>query len=73
MPGLAFDAEGFRLGRGKGHYDRLLPTLRPEAPRWALALGPQWVDALPVEAHDQPLDGILGVGRAAIRPRPAAP
>ena len=73
VPGLAFDAAGFRLGRGKGHYDRLLPTLRAEAPRWALALGPQWVDALPIEAHDQPLDGILGVDCAATRPRPAAP
>lgn len=24
VPGLSFDQKGFRLGRGKGHYDRLL-------------------------------------------------
>src|SRR5262245_52998758 len=25
VPGLAFDERGYRLGRGAGHYDRLLP------------------------------------------------
>jgi 5-formyltetrahydrofolate cyclo-ligase len=58
VPGLAFDARGHRLGRGAGHYDRLLPRLRPEVPRWAIALEPQLVEALPVEPHDQPLDGV---------------
>ena len=67
VPGIAFDPAGYRLGRGRGHFDRLLPTLRPEAPRWALALDPQWVDALPVEPHDQPLDGIAGLGRTVRR------
>ena len=69
VPGLAFDASGYRLGRGRGHYDRLLPTLRPEAGRWALALDPQWVEALPIEAHDQPLDGVVGVDRRVVTPR----
>ncbi len=59
VPGLAFDDRRFRLGRGAGHYDRLLPNLRPDAPRWALALDCQWVEALPVEPHDVPLDGIV--------------
>jgi 5-formyltetrahydrofolate cyclo-ligase len=58
VPGLGFDRQGFRLGRGAGHYDRLLPRLRREVPRWGLILTPQWVDALPVEPHDQPLDGV---------------
>jgi 5-formyltetrahydrofolate cyclo-ligase len=59
VPGLAFDAKGFRLGRGAGYYDRLLPTLRPGTPLWAIALGTQRVESLPVEPHDVPVSGVL--------------
>ena len=38
VPGLGFNTEGYRIGRGAGHYDRLLPTLRPEVARWAARL-----------------------------------
>jgi 5-formyltetrahydrofolate cyclo-ligase len=71
VPGLAFDARGFRLGRGAGHYDRLLTALRPDAQRWALILEPQWVDALPVEPHDQPLDGVASAALTRSWPRGA--
>jgi len=63
VPGLAFNAQGYRLGRGAGHYDRLLPTLRPDARRWALIHDCQWVEDLPVEPHDVPLDGVVSPGR----------
>jgi 5-formyltetrahydrofolate cyclo-ligase len=63
VPGLAFDTRGYRLGRGAGHYDRLLPTLRPETPRCALILDCQWVDDLPIEPHDVPLDAVVSPGR----------
>jgi 5-formyltetrahydrofolate cyclo-ligase len=67
IPGLAFDPRGYRLGRGAGHYDRLIPRLRRDTPTWALALDPQWVEALPIEPHDAPLGGVLGVGRTVRR------
>jgi 5-formyltetrahydrofolate cyclo-ligase len=58
VPGVAFDERGYRLGRGAGHYDRLLPAMRPDCACWALAFGCQLVPALPVEPHDIALDGI---------------
>jgi 5-formyltetrahydrofolate cyclo-ligase len=58
VPGLAFNSRCYRLGRGAGHYDKLLPTLRPDVPRWSLILDAQWLEDLPIEPHDQPLDGV---------------
>ena len=69
VPGLGFDARGHRLGRGAGHYDKLLPTLRAEVPRWALILDAQWFEDLPVEPHDQPLDGVADARRTAFGER----
>ncbi len=57
-PGLAFDADGYRLGRGAGYYDRLLPRLAPEAVVWALCFDIQRTGRLPREPHDQPLSGV---------------
>jgi 5-formyltetrahydrofolate cyclo-ligase len=71
VPGLAFDDRGFRLGRGAGHYDRLLPTLRADVPRWALALDCQREEALPVEPHDVPLDGVAYPASTFERAAPA--
>ncbi len=63
VPGLAFDRRGYRLGRGAGHYDRLIPTLRPDVPTWALILDCQWIDDLPVEPHDVPVTGVVSQAR----------
>ena len=59
LPGVAFDRQGNRLGRGGGYFDRLLAKVRPGVPRIALAFACQIVDALPVEAHDRPVDVVL--------------
>jgi 5-formyltetrahydrofolate cyclo-ligase len=57
-PLLAFDAMGNRLGYGKGHYDRSISALRSAGRAFACALAyhAQQIDAVPSEAHDQPLD-----------------
>lgn len=67
VPGLAFDGRCYRVGRGAGYYDRLLPTLRPEAPLWALILDAQWVEDLPDEPHDVPVDGVVSSSKIALR------
>lgn len=61
VPLLAFDRHGGRLGYGAGHYDRTLTALRARGPVTAIgvAYAAQEHDALPLEPHDAPLDGIL--------------
>jgi 5-formyltetrahydrofolate cyclo-ligase len=51
VPGVAFTADGARLGRGAGMYDRLLPGLA-RAIRIGVCMEGFVLDALPVEAHD---------------------
>lgn len=61
VPLLAFDAAGYRLGYGGGFYDRTLEVLRARHPTIAIgfAFSAQEVDAVPIEATDQPLDMIV--------------
>jgi 5-formyltetrahydrofolate cyclo-ligase len=57
VPGVAFDARGARLGRGKGHYDRLLAHVR--GTKCGVAFEEQIVDAVPVGPLDIRLNCIL--------------
>ena len=53
VPGLAFDMNGNRLGRGQGWYDRLLKKLGEGATAAGLAYDFQVVDQVPVEPWDE--------------------
>lgn len=57
VPLLAFDRRGYRLGYGKGYYDRLL--LVAPTPTIGVAFATQAVADLPHEPHDVPLDWIV--------------
>lgn len=63
LPGLAFDVAGGRLGYGAGYYDRLLPALRPDVPRLAVAHPELLVDAVPQDPHDVRATHLLLPGR----------
>ncbi len=67
VPGLAFDPEGWRLGRGRGHYDRSFPPGAERAPvLFGLAYAFQVVAAVPHDSHDRRMDAIVterGIGR----------
>lgn len=57
VPGLVFDRCGQRLGLGGGFYDRFLPGVR--AIKAGMVYRALWIDAVPVEAHDQRMDYIV--------------
>lgn len=58
VPGVAFDREGNRLGRGKGYYDRLLPRI-PSAFKAGICFPFQLIDQVPTEPFDICMDVII--------------
>ncbi len=67
-PGVAFDPNGGRLGRGGGHYDRLLAALPDRTLRIGVGFACQLVPTVPREAHDRALDVVV-TDRATYRTR----
>lgn len=63
VPGVAFDASGNRLGRGKGFYDRLLAETNNSCIKCGVALEEQLVAAIPSEPHDISMNFILTPSR----------
>lgn len=67
VPGMAFDPEGFRLGRGGGFYDSFLAQAAPGLACIGLFFSMQKIPAVPREPHDQALrtviteDGLLSL------------
>jgi len=57
VPGVAFDAAGNRLGRGRGYYDRLLAGCR--GCRIGIAYDWQLVESVPADAHDVRMDVVV--------------
>ena len=59
IPGMAFDHQGNRLGRGKGYYDRLLPRLT-HAYKLGLCFPFQLLpEEIPHEPHDIRMDAVI--------------
>ena len=69
VPGVAFDGAGRRLGMGKGYYDQILATARPDATRAGIAFAWQLVGLVPVEPHDLGMDLVVTDERVLRLPR----
>lgn len=57
VPGLAFDVNGGRLGRGAGYYDRFLK--KTGAVRIGFCFSFQVVEQVPLEAHDALMQSLV--------------
>lgn len=57
VPGMAFDGDGNRLGRGKGYYDKILQNCN--AYKIGLCFAFQFVEKVPTEPHDIRMDFVL--------------
>lgn len=58
-PGVAFTADGRRLGRGRGYYDRYLGDPAFRGFRVGVCYAHQLVDDPPVEPHDVRMDRVI--------------
>ena len=56
IPGVSFDAQGNRLGRGKGYYDKFLPLLHSYI--IGICYNFQVSEKLPVEPFDRRMDEV---------------
>jgi len=57
IPGIAFDIHGYRLGYGKGYFDRLLK--KTNAFKIGIAFDFQILENVPHEGHDVRMDAII--------------
>lgn len=57
VPGVAFDRQCFRMGRGKGYYDRVLPLL--SCAKAGICFAFQIVENVPVDEWDVPMDYVI--------------
>lgn len=57
VPGVSFDEQGNRLGRGKGYYDRLLPYIK--AYKIGICFAFQVSAEIPTEPHDTKMNLVI--------------
>ena len=59
IPAAAVDAEGTRLGWGRGYFDKTIGSMERCPPVYAVTYDSEILDSLPRELHDQPVTGVV--------------
>lgn len=59
VPAASIDLEGYRMGWGRGYYDRTLGSMADRPPVFAVVFDDELVGAVPREVHDERVDGVV--------------
>ncbi|MCS5487202.1 5-formyltetrahydrofolate cyclo-ligase [Curtobacterium sp. Csp1] len=62
-PAAAVGKDGCRMGWGRGYYDKTLGSMANRPPVYAVIFDAEYLDEVPREAHDEPVDGIITPSR----------
>ena len=59
VPAAAVDATGLRMGWGRGYFDKTLGSMEKCPPVYAVVFDSEYLEEVPREVHDQPVNGIV--------------
>ncbi|RWZ64559.1 5-formyltetrahydrofolate cyclo-ligase [Labedella populi] len=59
VPAAAIGRDGMRMGWGKGYFDKTLGSMEKCPPVYAVVYDSEFVDEVPRERHDQPVNGVV--------------
>ncbi len=67
VPGIAWDKDGYRLGWGRGYFDRVMKKLPPHVKTAGLAFNLQLINRVPRDQFDVPVDMVITESRVIRR------
>ena len=59
VPAAAVDGSGLRMGWGRGYFDKTLGSMEKCPPVYAVVFDSEYLEEVPREVHDQPVNGIV--------------
>lgn len=59
VPAASVDESGMRMGWGRGYFDKTLGSMENCPPVYAVIFDSEFVDEVPREVHDQPVNGAV--------------
>lgn len=59
IPAACVDRTGMRMGWGRGYFDKTLGSMERCPPVYAVIYDNEFLDEVPKEVHDQPVNGVI--------------